>query len=148
MTDSHFDFSAAFSDANLPAEDEIAPHQCPECSEIRHDFGGARANEISDEVLARRADSLPLLTPKAWRYYLPAYLDYAARNIDSDLGRYLLINLDMEANATHGFEPQISALSVTEKRTVLAFLDTYGGYDDEDFDEPMILRIKRKLSDA
>jgi hypothetical protein len=44
--------------------------------QLRTDFGGIPWWEITEEVLQKNLDSLPLLSPKGFWYYYPAYLRF------------------------------------------------------------------------
>ena len=56
------------------SREEIAPHECDECFRIRDDFYGRSWDKIDSKTLGYHHDSLPLFSPKAFQYYLPAYL--------------------------------------------------------------------------
>jgi len=67
----------AFLPASSPADDPIVlalPGDDPECDQILKAFGGRDWKEVSSETVRKFADALPLFTPAAFRYYLPAYM--------------------------------------------------------------------------
>lgn len=67
----------AFARAKPPPDEQIVvaePREDPECAEIAEAFQGKHWEDVSAAVIQHHADSLPLLTPLAFRYYLPAYM--------------------------------------------------------------------------
>ena len=64
----------AFPVEPLPKRDSIIAHECEECWEVRDDFASQRWPDVTRETIDRHFDSLPLFTPTAHHYYLPAYL--------------------------------------------------------------------------
>lgn len=63
----------AFSDVQYPV-DKIAPHDCDECREVEADFSGKDWKTIESEVLEENQGNMSLMSPKAFHYFLPAYL--------------------------------------------------------------------------
>jgi hypothetical protein len=68
---------AAFADARRPDEDDIIVHDCDDCQALRGAFAPLRWDEVPDPVIETHASSLPLFSPTAFAYFLPAYLLYA-----------------------------------------------------------------------
>jgi hypothetical protein len=69
--------SAAFADTPSPAENEVVaapPGADPEYDQVAAAFRGKRWQDLEPGQVLSFADSLPLFTPKALRYYLPAYM--------------------------------------------------------------------------
>ena len=67
----------AFRLTPYPADDDLVTDQSghdPESMEIASAFKGKDWKDVSMEMLHEHADSLPLFTPTAFRYYLPAYM--------------------------------------------------------------------------
>jgi hypothetical protein len=68
---------AAFSASPYPGDEQICADQSandPECQEIAAAFRGKHWKDVSVEMVREHADALPLLTPAAFRYFLPAYM--------------------------------------------------------------------------
>lgn len=72
----------AFANVEQPAKDNIALHECEECRGVREDFANVRWQEASDELLEGSYDKLPLFSPQAFNYFLPAFLIYTLDNFD------------------------------------------------------------------
>ena len=68
----------AFADVPQPEPALLVNNHCCECRDVSTALGGRPWQEISLEDL-RRAQEMSLLSPAAWRYYLPAMLTWAIR---------------------------------------------------------------------
>ena len=66
-----------FPQEPVPATNEIIEHQCAECSQLRDDFAGLRWSDVPRETIDTHFNDLPLFSPVAHRYYIPAYLQRA-----------------------------------------------------------------------
>ncbi len=65
-----------------PADEDIARHDCSECLAIRAAFARRTWDSLQPSELEARFDSLPMLSPGAFKYYLPAYLTYSLGHLD------------------------------------------------------------------
>jgi hypothetical protein len=83
--------AAAFQTDSSPPE-RIVVHRCDECERVSTDFAGRNWTELSQDVLAYHHDSIPLFSPEAFAYYLPAYLIFAAKDRDR-VGEMVLYSL-------------------------------------------------------
>jgi hypothetical protein len=68
--------NAAFGNVPYPKE-SIAPHECDECREVRRIFAGKNWKTIEPEILEENHGKLPLFSPAAFNFFLPAYLIYS-----------------------------------------------------------------------
>jgi hypothetical protein len=68
----------------VPAVGDVAPHECKECLAIREAFTGRTWNSLKPNELEARFDSLPMLSPSAFKYYLPAYLNRSLERFQPD----------------------------------------------------------------
>lgn len=80
---------SAFHDVPYPGDDHLVP-KTPvsdrERQEIAHDFGGRDWHDLDVAYLRQRSEALFLLTPEAFRYYLPAYMRAAILDpVEADL---------------------------------------------------------------
>ena len=68
----------AFADVVYPGEDNItiSACTCSECSDTREFFGGKHWQKLveTDQNLMFLWGGLAIMSPEAWRFYLPAYL--------------------------------------------------------------------------
>ena len=69
----------AFDDVPYP-KGGIAPHECDECREVRETFSNRNWKTISAEVLEENHGIIPLFSPAAFQYFLPAYLMHSLDN--------------------------------------------------------------------
>lgn len=74
----------AFSENEQPAKDNIALHECEECYGVRKDFSNVKWQEASNRLLENNYDKIPLFSPEAFNYFLPAYLIYTLNNFDNE----------------------------------------------------------------
>ena len=68
---------AAFAGGVCPPRERIALHECAECAELRSAFDSVRWESMPDALIEAHEISLPLLSPEAFAYFLPAYMLYA-----------------------------------------------------------------------
>ena len=62
--------------------ESITKHPCDECIAIRNDFAGVAWWSADPELIDAYFTSLSLFTPKAFHYYLPAYLVYSLNHFE------------------------------------------------------------------
>lgn len=79
------------TDARPPGR--VVVHRCEECERVSTDFAGKHWTDLSPQVLRFHYDAIPLLSPEAFAYYLPAYLLFAARDPSSGVAEMLLYAL-------------------------------------------------------
>lgn len=66
---------SAFADVPYPGDDRIADHKdCPECDDVREHFRGATWRGHTVAELQQYQSVLPLFTPEALQYFLPAFM--------------------------------------------------------------------------
>jgi uncharacterized protein DUF6714 len=85
----------AFGLEPLPSSEEIVTHQCEECELLRANFESIPWQELSEELIEKHRADLPLLSPKAFAYFIPAFIRYALKDLrrDSRVLDSLLYNL-------------------------------------------------------
>ena len=138
--------ASAFKEVPYPGDDHIALHECPECRQIRHDFCGKSPQVLADCVLERRFDSLPLLSPAAFHYFVSAYMFYALSHPDSVVAYFTFWGLGVK-----GFDPidleRFRLFSRQQKEAVVAFLEFFKSHEIEDDDQD-IHEYQRNLDTA
>src|SRR6266478_5592835 len=66
---------SAFADVPYPGDHRIAdPKDCPECDDVREHFRGASWRGHTVAELLQFQSVLPLFTPAALQYFLPAFM--------------------------------------------------------------------------
>lgn len=74
------EIGAVFSDGVLP--ENVVCHSCLECDEIGEAFRGKHWKDMGLEFLSRFRESLCLLSPEAFWFYLPAYMMVSLDHFD------------------------------------------------------------------
>jgi hypothetical protein len=122
----------AFAAAPYPGDKDLvsAPaERDPESLEIAQAFRGKRWNGISSETLHEFAQALPLFTPRAFRYYLPAYMLETLNSEDPEdvLKDFVPFNLtppgDQEKTEDVFFAERAGLLSPAERDAIASFLE-------------------------
>jgi hypothetical protein len=91
----------AFGKVEQPVWENIALHECEECRGVRKDFVNVKWSKAGDELLEANYDKLPLFSPAAFQYFLPAYLLYTLKNFDdnfSEVCEFTLFALTPDKN--------------------------------------------------
>jgi hypothetical protein len=83
-----------------------------ECDELRHALKGKSWREVDDAFLLDNDGCLPLLTPEAYRAFLPAWFTSALRDPEGGPATMALIN--MESSTLH------SEFTKTQRNALLA----------------------------
>ena len=145
------DFAAAFADAPRPAREEIALHRCGECERVRSDFSGYAVADVPDEVMIYHSDSIPLLSPAAYRYYLPRYVRLTCERPDTNATDFLLFNLCPDDPGSEFWSGRCDAFTRRECEAIVSYLRHRQTWPDADADsewlEPAI-EFWRGLADA
>ncbi len=113
----------AFSDAPRPAKDEIAPHRCCECGEVTERLAPHEAARVPDDDMLWLGDTLPLLGPAAYRYYLPRFLEFCLTTPPSMLDAVINYNLAPTGDLDVGERNRFSQFTPAEARIVLEFVE-------------------------
>jgi len=111
-----------FQSSSMPNFHRIIHHECPECHELRDDLVRFSRLDIPLEVVIYHRKDLPLLTPQARRYYLPAYLLHAVETGDLDIIQPLVFSLYTEDFDDETGRRYVDIFTTQEKRTICAFL--------------------------
>jgi hypothetical protein len=73
-----------FPRVSPPSVDELAVDMSADSMNLRTCFGGIPWWEVTDASIAQNYDNLPFLTPRAYHYYLPAFLLGSLKNFEPD----------------------------------------------------------------
>jgi hypothetical protein len=109
---------AAFAEVPYPGREALVNHHCCECAEVSASYAGKRWTEIAlADVLAGRETSL--LSPTAWRYYLPALMIWCIRAPDAVdvIQDNLVYQLEPKAATQRESPRDIAGLACREIRT-------------------------------
>jgi hypothetical protein len=123
-----------FAGAPRPQKEEITPHRCCECAEVTERLAPHEAARVPDEDMLWLGDSLPLLGPAAFRYYLPRFLEFCLTQPPSMLDAVLNYNLAPTGDLDLGERNRFADFTPTEARVVLEFVEYRAKGDDTDLD--------------
>jgi hypothetical protein len=88
----------SFRDVKPPARDDIAVKHDWDYEAIVTELGAHTQDSVPREVLEEHAKSLAALTPRAFCYYLPAYMSFSVEEIESEVTDILLSELHSATN--------------------------------------------------
>jgi hypothetical protein len=124
----------AFSEAPRPRADEIAPHRCCECDEVARRLAPHEAARVPDDDMQWLGDTLPLLGPAAYRYYLPRFLEFCLVTPPSMLDAVINYNLAPTGDLDVGERNRFSGFTPVEARVVLEFVEHRASDPDLELD--------------
>ena len=107
---------ASFQLENSPSS--VVMHNCDECVRLALDLGEKRWDQLQVDVLNYHGDSLPLLSPEAFRYFLPAYLLEALRSPEGIMPMHVMFALQPGRLRRR----EESQFSPNEERAIRSFL--------------------------
>jgi len=119
----------AFADVAYPGREALFNDHCCECAEVSGSYGGKPWSETTlEDVLGGRETAL--LSPAAWRYYLPAVLIWCVREPDAvdviqDNLVYQLEPPDGERGVPEWFNQRAMGFSAEQRSALVAYLDWY-----------------------
>ena len=130
------EIGTAFHATAKPGEDLLLNRHCDECIEVSEAYRAKTWQDIQlADVIAGRETAL--LTPEAWRYYLPALLVWCVREPEAvdvllDNVVYELEPPDVDdkgwfAERAHGFTP-------AQMRAMIHFLEWYRERQDAEYE--------------
>jgi hypothetical protein len=75
--------AAAFADAPRPPDAELLHERCFDDNDIAALYGVPHWRELDDAAVEREYAALSFLSPAGFRHFIPAYLRFALRHLDS-----------------------------------------------------------------
>ena len=106
---------AAFSDVQPPASDNIIEHECQECREVERTFRNQNWRNIEPKKIEWAYDKLPLFTPEAFLYFLPAFMIYSLREPESQVCEFLIYGLTRKKPTNEWWQERFSKLTEAQK---------------------------------
>jgi hypothetical protein len=121
----------AFQKTVYPGDENLVPDAVgdPECIEIARTFKGKEWQSVPPEIVHEHKDALPLFTPAAFCYYLPAYLMACidAREQIDVAWDSVIIRLtppkNLQGSRMEFFRTRAEGFSPTQAEALLAFLE-------------------------
>ena len=130
---------AAFAETPYPGNENLVIGGDPECRRVASAFEGKNWKEVTAEMLRTYGDALPLLTPAAFRYYLPAYMTGcvdAYYDVDVALDG-VIFNLTPPPRRSgwrwDHFWTRVQQFDDKERAAIVSFLRLMQQYDDADW---------------
>ncbi|MHB1037231.1 MAG: DUF6714 family protein [Pirellulales bacterium] len=118
----------AFWDVSYPGDDILLADDCYDLHELERlqfrEWNSHWAN-VPDNVIEQHANSLPFLSPEAYRFYLPAFIIYTLEKPESSAPVLPFVVYDLMDTAEGRrdcYERRIALLSPEQKCAVLDFL--------------------------
>jgi hypothetical protein len=117
---------AAFASTTEPSPAHVQNHHCPECQETSARFAGKRWEDITvATLLLAPKPSISLLTPAAYRYYLPALMVCcieAPGPLDGRPDELIGCLSRPNAEATAGIDERLRDFTASQVAAILSFL--------------------------
>jgi hypothetical protein len=121
----------AFPSEPVPPKDELFNGHCCECVEVSDAFGYKAWAAVSLDEL-RAGGETALLSPTAWRYYLPAVMTWCVRAPDEVevIQDNLVYQLEPPSPADdpglqQWFFERMKGFSLLQRQAILGYLDWY-----------------------
>lgn len=120
----------AFKPAQQPKAEEISNERhCDECRGLAKALRNRKWYEVPPEIVDANHDKLPLLSPIAFRYFLPAYM---LRSLDAPGGStWQFTFYALTPKGTDWLLPNVELLTKSQMEAIIAFLD----FQTLEFDE-------------
>lgn len=120
--------SRAFWNVPYPGDDRLLAEDCCDSHELERlqsQGWNSHWTNVPEEVIEWHADSLPFLSPEAFRFYLPAFIIYSLRTAESKAPVLPFLVYDL-MNTAEGkrqcHQRRVALLSPEQTSAVLVFL--------------------------
>ncbi len=110
-----FKIETAFSDVAPPASNNIIEHECQECRDVERNFRNQSWRNIEPEKIKWAYDKLPLFTPEAYIYFLPAFMLYSLREPESEVCEFLVYGLTNKKPTSEWWQERYSKFTEAQK---------------------------------
>jgi hypothetical protein len=127
----------AFADAPRPPDAELLHERCFDDNDIVALYGVPHWRELDDAMVEREYAALSFLSPAGFRHFIPAYLSFALRRLDSgaaavDSTIWSLSPPRYDDPGLQAFtESKLEALDERERAAAVAFLEAVRELGDE-----------------
>ena len=128
---------AAFAGTPRPADAELLHERCFDDNDIVALYGVAHWRELDDATVEREYAALSFLSPAGFRHFIPAYLRFALRHLDSgaaavDSTIWSLAPPRYDDPGLQAFTAsKLEALEEGERAAAVAFLDAVRELGDD-----------------
>ena len=128
---------AAFTETPRPANADLLHERCMDDNDIVALYDVPHWREMSPSLIESEYAALSFLSPPAFRHFIPAYLRFALRNLDSGAAAVdsTIWSLSPEFYDGHELqeftESKLVALDADQRAAVVAFLEAVRALGDE-----------------
>jgi hypothetical protein len=130
----------AFAQAPRPGPAEITPHRCGECDEVSARLSRHGARDVPHDDMHWVGDCMPLLSPIAFRYYLPRFIEFCLVTPESSADAVINYNLAPAGELDVGERNRFAGFNEAERQVVLEFVQYRHGMPDSEFDQDYLQR--------
>ncbi|MFK7816641.1 MAG: DUF6714 family protein, partial [Gammaproteobacteria bacterium] len=95
--------------------------------------------DVPDSIMEYHQDSITLLTPMSFRYYLPRYVKYTCDYPDGNATDNLLFNLSPDDPTSEFWNGRCDEFSSSECGAIIGYLEHRRTWPDAEFDIEHIL---------
>ena len=119
----------AFADAPRPPNEALLHEQCMDDNDIVYLYPVEHWRDMSDELVETEYAALSFLSPAGFRHFIPAYMSFALRRLDSgaaavDSTIWSLAPVFYDGAALQDFTvSKLSAFTDAQRAAVVAFLE-------------------------
>jgi len=117
----------AFQGIEPPGADMIAYQGGWETDSINKDFSELLGGDVDNEIIDGHYDSLPGLSPKAFQYFLPHYLQYSIQHPDSRVAEFVVYHLQARPRADAYWKERKALFSTSQRVAICKFLEYIRG---------------------
>jgi hypothetical protein len=127
----------AFADAPRPSNEDLLHRQCMDDNDIVQLYPVEHWRDMPDELVETEYAALSFLSPDGFRHFIPAYMGFALRRLDSgaaavDSTIWSLAPVFYEDPGLQDFAvSKLSTLTEDQRGAVVAFLEAVRELGDE-----------------
>ena len=127
----------AFADAPRPSNDDLLHEQCMDDNDIVRLYPLEHWRDMPDELVESEYAALSFLSPDGFRHFIPAYMGFALRRLDSgaaavDSTIWSLAPVFYDDPALKDFTvSKLSTFTDAQRAAVIAFLEAVCELGDE-----------------
>jgi hypothetical protein len=127
----------AFADAPRPPNDALLHEQCMDDNDIVDLYPIEHWRDMPDDLVETEYAALSFLSPDGFRHFIPAYMDFALRRLESgaaavDSTIWSLAPVFYDDPGLKDFTvSKLSTLTEAQRAAVIAFLEAVGEHGDD-----------------
>jgi len=125
----------AFADPPRPADDQLLHPDARDDNDIKSLYSVAHWHDLSDEAVEYEYAALFFLGPAGFRHFLPAYMSFALRHVDSGaavVGSTVYALTPAQGDLRDFSLSKFALFDDAQHSAVLAFLAAMIGHEDVD----------------